>query len=167
VPVLSQESEWSCICVFGGIDFTSLYDLDIWIWNCFNCVVFFVLLSLRFEVLCCTFIIELIRSDSEMFWRSKRVFLFLWNFHYRNMLIKTIKPVFRNSKKMTDFFLLHLMKYVLCSTDWAYLQSWNVNKWNCHDRLLLFFFVCTFNNISFIVAISFNGGGNRRIRRKP
>ena len=35
VPVPSQESLWSCICVLG----LSIYDFSVWFWNC---VVFFV-----------------------------------------------------------------------------------------------------------------------------
>ena len=52
VPVPSQESFWSCICVLG----LSIYDFSVWFWNCgifcfswfWNCVVFlfFVILEL-------------------------------------------------------------------------------------------------------------------------
>ena len=43
VPVPSQESEWSCICVLGVlIDCASFYDFDIWFWNCSYSVVLIV-----------------------------------------------------------------------------------------------------------------------------
>ena len=41
VPVPSQESEQSCVCVLVGIDFASFYDFSIGFWNCSDRVVFF------------------------------------------------------------------------------------------------------------------------------
>jgi hypothetical protein len=41
VPVPSQESEHSCVCVLVGIDFASFYDFSIGFWNCSDSVVFF------------------------------------------------------------------------------------------------------------------------------
>ena len=43
VPVKSQKSELSCICV-RGIDFVSFYDFSIGLWPCSYSVVFFVFL---------------------------------------------------------------------------------------------------------------------------
>jgi hypothetical protein len=40
VPLPSQESEQSCICV-SGIDFASYYDFFIGFWKCSDSVVFF------------------------------------------------------------------------------------------------------------------------------
>ena len=41
VPVPTQDSELSCICVAKALMFASFYGLDIWFWNCWKCGIFF------------------------------------------------------------------------------------------------------------------------------
>ena len=41
-PICSQESVWLCICLFGCVDLSSVYDFDILFWNCSDSVVYFV-----------------------------------------------------------------------------------------------------------------------------
>ena len=53
-PTCSQESVWSCICLFGCVDLSSVYDFDILFWNCSDSVVYFVPTELfrQFGILC-------------------------------------------------------------------------------------------------------------------